>query len=120
MTFGTLVKDKRLAKKMGLRRFCLATNMDPSTWSKVERGLAPPTQNESKLLGIADVLGLNPNERREFLDQAKVASGRIPEGVQQDRDLMEVLPAFFRTIQDMRPSQEEFRAYVEAMVKHES
>ena len=120
MLFGSYVKQKRLHNKMGLRRFCKATEIDASPWSKVERNLTAPTQNSGKLLKVADVLGLNDAERTQMMDSANVAAQRIPDDIQEDVELVNILPALFRTIRDIRPSEDELREYIKGLVESEN
>ncbi|MFT5466346.1 MAG: transcriptional regulator with XRE-family HTH domain [Verrucomicrobiales bacterium] len=42
MTFGELIKDLRIEKRLMLRQFCQQLGLDPCNWSKIERGLTPP------------------------------------------------------------------------------
>lgn len=119
MQFGSYVKQKRLDKMMGLRRFCKATELDPSTWSKVERNLTAPTQNSTKLSKVAEVLELDDEEKIELMDAANVAAQRIPDDIQEDAELVSILPALFRTIRDNRPSEDELREYIKGLVDSE-
>ena len=56
--FGEFVKGKRIAKEISLRKFSLLIDVDASNWSKVERGLLSPPQDENKLELIARKLGI--------------------------------------------------------------
>ena len=49
MSFGDLVKDLRIAQQKTLRQFCLEHGHDPSNWSKIERGINTPPQDEKTL-----------------------------------------------------------------------
>jgi transcriptional regulator with XRE-family HTH domain len=120
MTFGSLVKQKRIDKRIGLRQFCLALSIDPGTWSRVERDLEAPIQNEAKLKNIANFLGLLESEMEDFMYQAKLATGKLPDDVRSNVDLMSVLPAFFRTVNNVKPTQEELRHYVDKLLDYET
>ena len=39
---------------------------DPSNWSKVERGVLPPPQNEEKNRRIFEALGINDDEKKNW------------------------------------------------------
>ncbi|MCI0748380.1 MAG: restriction endonuclease [Verrucomicrobia subdivision 3 bacterium] len=56
--FGAFVKSLRERQRLGLRRFCLAHNLDPSNWSKIEREILPPPKDEKTLQSWAKYLGL--------------------------------------------------------------
>ena len=53
MTFGEFVKSKRLQSDSSLREFCKTAELDPSNWSKVERGLLQAPSDRTKLEAIA-------------------------------------------------------------------
>ena len=38
--FEEFIKNRRIAKGLGLREFCKQIEMDASNWSKVERGVS--------------------------------------------------------------------------------
>ena len=59
--FGELIKKIRTEKRLGLREFCLAADFDPSNWSKVERGVSSPPQDQKILNRIVAILGLPEN-----------------------------------------------------------
>lgn len=107
--FGRIVKEKRLEQDVSLREFCRRIEEDPSNWSKVERGVANPPKNKEKLDLIADVLGLKKGseDRVRLYDFAAVDSGIIPEYIKADEQVLEWLPAFFRTVENIKPTKEE-------------
>jgi transcriptional regulator with XRE-family HTH domain len=104
--FGQTLKELRLKKQLSLRDVCKETGYDPSNWSKIERGLIPPP-DEKTMVKWSRVLGLNKKTQREFIDEAKVAQGVIPEDILYDKDAIKCLPAFFRTLRNEKPTKEE-------------
>ena len=76
--FGELIKRLRSQKRLGLREFCVATDCDPSNWSKVERGMLPPPQDTAVLDRIAVILGLpeTSKERDLLFDYAAIDAGK--------------------------------------------
>ncbi len=104
--FGETLKELRLKKRLSLREVCKATGYDPSNWSKIERGLIPPP-DEKIMVKWSKVLGLSQKKQREFIDEAKVAQGAIPEDILSNKDAIECLPAFFRTLRNEKPTKEE-------------
>lgn len=45
--FAEYIKDLRVEKEITLREFCKISGLDPSNWSKIERGIhAPPKSKE--------------------------------------------------------------------------
>lgn len=47
--YGEFIKELRVKKEISLREFCKQIEMDASNWSKTERGLLAPPQDEEKL-----------------------------------------------------------------------
>lgn len=117
--FGEFIKDKRLAMDLSLRKFCKLLNEDPSNWSKVERGLLSPPQEEKKLKNIAQILHIkiDSDEWKKLKDYANVDSAKIPDYIMEDKDVMELLPAFFRTVGSVKPTKEEIDELIKNLKK---
>jgi transcriptional regulator with XRE-family HTH domain len=117
--FGSLVKEKRLALNLGLREFCRKIQEDPSNWSKVERGINAPPQSIEKLNLIANVLGLKKEQEQyiALLDEAAVGAGKIPRDLLSDRQVLNALPAFLRTLGSIKPSEKEIKDLIEILRK---
>ena len=107
--FGKFVKEKRINKGITLREFCRQLELDASNWSKIERGVMSPPQDEEKLKQFAKVLGisLKSEEWQELKDKARIAAGIIPEDILSDEKTLNSLPMFFRTIRSEKPTPEE-------------
>lgn len=117
-TFGELVKRLRAAKRLGLREFCIAADVDPSNWSKVERGVLTPPQNKAALEKIAAILQLAPDakERDLLFDYSAIDAGKIPHYVTEDAELMKRLPVFFRMATGKRPTEDHLIMVAKALV----
>ena len=115
--FGELIKKLRSEKRLGLREFCQEVGCDPSTWSKVERGLLPPPQDNGVLKKVAAALGVHVDSKtwEEMFDQAKIGGGRIPDYVLDDAALVKKLPLFFRTVSGKKPTRRELEKLAEAL-----
>lgn len=113
--FGEFIKQKRLEKRLSLRAFCKLLHEDASNWSKIERGKLSPPQDEQKLRKIAHILGIEKNseEWNTLIDTASVEAGKIPEYLMSDKDVIQALPVFFRTIGSIKPTREELKALIE-------
>lgn len=100
MSFGELVKNLRIAQKKTLRQFCQEHGLDPSNWSKIERGVNHPPHDEGTLKRWACFLGLTPSTDgwSDFMYQAEIDRGRIPREVMADETLLTKLPVFLRTV----------------------
>lgn len=94
---------------------CRKTGYDPSNWSKIERGLLPPSADNKALLKWAKNLGVKEKDRPGFIDRARIAQGIIPEDVLSEKSVLESLPAFFRTLRNEKPSQKEINNLIKLL-----
>lgn len=113
--FGDFIKEQRLKKGMSLRAFCRLIGYDASNWSKIERGVQPPPQEEEKLSKIAQSLDISEgsDEWHLLLDKANIDAGIIPPDILSDEQVFKALPVFFRTLRNERPSVEELEKLIE-------
>jgi transcriptional regulator with XRE-family HTH domain len=118
--YGEFVKEIRMNKEISLREFCKLAEMDASNWSKIERGLLAPPQDEEKLKKIARVLGIKigSDTWKEMKDLANIDAGIIPEDIRSDEEVLKALPMFFRTMRSDKPTVEELDKLIE-MIKKE-
>jgi transcriptional regulator with XRE-family HTH domain len=107
--FGEFIKARRIAKSISLREFCKPIEMDASNWSKVERGLLAPPQDEKKLRKIARGLDIKIGSPlwKEMKDKANIDAGIIPEDILSDEKVLNSLPIFFRTVRSEKPTPED-------------
>ncbi|MBU2544942.1 helix-turn-helix transcriptional regulator [Patescibacteria group bacterium] len=116
--FGKKLKDLRIKKELSLREICRLTKYDPSNWSKIERGKMSPPSDAKTLQKWAEVLGINKSsELQEFVDQAIVAQGIIPQDILSKNDAVDYLPAFFRTLRSKKSTKEEIDKLIELIRK---
>lgn len=107
MMFSEKVKSLRIQKRLTLRDFCEKAALDPSNWSKVERGINPPPGDISQLERLADFFGLTGQEKLTFMDEAALQRGEIPPDVADHEILQKALPAFFRAARGHELSESE-------------
>lgn len=106
--FGQFLKELRIKKGLTLRNACRILDYDPSNWSKIERGKMPPPSDEKTLRKWAKSLGLvDENIIREFVDRANLAQGIMPQDILSQGNVIDFLPAFFRTLRNKKPTQKE-------------
>jgi transcriptional regulator with XRE-family HTH domain len=119
MGYGSEIKKVRLDRRMSLREFCRQVAIDPSNWSKIEREVMPPPQDEDKLRDIAEVLDINPasDEYTRLRDLAFIDAGIIPKDILSDEETLNRLPIFFRTIRHKRPNEEQLKELVDIIRK---
>jgi transcriptional regulator with XRE-family HTH domain len=118
--FGEFIKKRRLDQEISLREFCRLMGIDPSNWSKVERGIIKPPQDEEKLKRIAEIVKIEFGTPlwQEMKDRAKIDVGSIPEDICLDSRVLNSLPIFFRTLRSEKP--EELERLIEFIRKAES
>jgi transcriptional regulator with XRE-family HTH domain len=115
--YGAFLKGLRLEKGLSLRDFSRRIGEDPSNWSKVERGILPAPRDDRKKELIASVLSVTKGseEWNKLEDYASVDSATIPDYIMNDKEALAALPAFFRTIGSVRPTQEEIEKLLEKL-----
>ncbi len=79
-TFGTILREKRLAKKLSLRKFAQLVGVSPTYLSQVEQcNVDPPTADRVKRM--AELLEENPDE---FIALAGRVPQDLPEIIQSE------------------------------------
>lgn len=113
--FGEFIKRLRLDRDIGLREFCRRLSFDASNWSKIERGLLPPPQDNEKLDQISEILGIKKGSElyNEIKDKAAIDAGIIPKDLLSDQETLNSLPMFFRTVRSEKPTAEELKKLIE-------
>jgi transcriptional regulator with XRE-family HTH domain len=117
--FGEFIKERRINKGISLREFCKRVEIDASNWSKVERGLLAPPQDEERLRKIARVLDIKFGSAlwKEMKDKANIDAGIIPNDILSDEKVLNSLPMFFRTIRSEKPTPEELDKLINMLRK---
>lgn len=115
--FNETVKSLRLKKRLTLRDFCSKNGLDPSNWSKVERGVNPPPGDVGLLERLADFFGLTGSDKLAFIDEAALQRREIPGDVAENAILQKALPAFFRAARGHELSEQELQSLAEDIRK---
>ncbi|SMC55320.1 hypothetical protein SAMN02746065_10484 [Desulfocicer vacuolatum DSM 3385] len=113
--FGKFIKSLRIERDIGLREFCRRLSHDASNWSKIERELLAPPQDEEKLNSIAEVLSIKRDSElyNELKDKAAISAGIIPKDLLSNDETLSALPMFFRTVRNEKPTNEELEMLIE-------
>ena len=111
--FNEKIKSLRLQKRLTLRDFCAQIGLDPSNWSKVERGVNPPPGDIGLLERLADFFGLTGAEKLGFIDEAALQRREIPADVADNAILQRALPAFFRAARGHELTEQELNSLAE-------
>lgn len=116
MNFSQFIKTKRIAARLSLREFCRLLGIDPSNWSKVERGVIPPPSDAQFLDRISETLSLDWNDKIEMSDLASLAKGQIPPDL-QEADVLAKMPAFFRAIRGQEYNESDLQEMISGVRK---
>ena len=109
--FNELLHEKRMAARLTLREFCRLAEEDPANFSRIERGLRTPP-NDDVVSRYAKVLKLVGQELQDFLDLAAIFRRELPKDI-PDEALADKLPAMLRTIDRIRPGREQLENAIE-------
>lgn len=115
--FYETVKALRLQKRLTLRDFCEQVGLDPSNWSKVERGINPPPGDIGLLERLAEFFGLTGAEKLGFIDAAALQRRELPADVADHALLQKALPAFFRAARGHELTEEELKTLADDIRK---
>lgn len=116
-SFGCFVRRLREERRVGLRQFCASLNIDPSRWSKIERGVLQPPHEDKILKAIAKLLSikLNTDEWIQLKDLAVLGRGELPKDILEDEELVGCLPLVFRTLRNEKPTRDQLVQLVDLM-----
>lgn len=106
-TFGGFIKEKRLSIQITLREFCKKASVDPSNWSKVERGILPPPKSREILEAIAFALDINIESEDWNTMKELAVIGNMPQQLLTNDILLKKLPVFFRTVRGDKPTKKD-------------
>lgn len=114
-SFGDYFKQCRIASGFTLRAFCEHHKLDPGNLSKLERGILPPPESDSKIEEYATMLGLKKGSSvwYEFFDLAAAERGRIPKDLLSDDEVLGKLPVLFRTLRGAKVSDRHLDQLIE-------
>jgi transcriptional regulator with XRE-family HTH domain len=117
MKFNELLKSLRIERQVTLRQCAADLGVDPSNWSKIERGVNPAPKDVTILKQWSDYFGLKGESEAEFMDAAALSRNEIPTDIASDEQLMRVLPAFFRSLRGSDMSNEKLQEFVKDLRK---
>lgn len=117
--FGSLLKRLRVGSNQTLRVFCRSHGFDPGNFSRLERGLYPPPQNQDLLRSYATALGLEEGSDGwlELFDLAAAERGEFPRDLLDDEKLLDKLPMLFRTLRATPVDEDKLDNLVEEIRK---
>lgn len=113
MKFGEQLKEYRIRKGLTLRHCSGELGVDPSNWSKLERGVNAAPKDIELIDSWAAYFGLKDGEKLDFLDAAAISRRELPADLASDEKVLAALPAFFRAARGAELSDEQLRQFVE-------
>lgn len=116
--FGEYVIELRAHNRITLREFCRLIKIDPSNWSKIERGVLSPPKSKEVLDEIANVLQLKKGSEEYHLLIDLAAVSFIPKELISEDSLVDKLPVFFRTLRGQSPTRSELEELI-TIIKEE-
>ena len=115
MTFGEQLKDLRIRKQLTLRQCSEQLGVDPSNWSKFERGINPAPKDTSIIEEWARYFGLRGATKQALLDAAALSRSELPPDLASDDKVLAALPAFFRAMRGAELDEAQLREFVESV-----
>lgn len=119
-SFGELLKNLRIARRLTLRQCAVEIGWDASNWSKMERGVNPAPKDEVQTGHMADFFELKDKTRGEFLDLASISRREIPRDMASDATVIAALPVFFRAVRGKELTEESLKSFMEDLRRVES
>lgn len=113
MSFGQLLKEVRIQRRLTLRQCSAALGVDPSNWSKIERGVNPAPKDIGVLEHWASSFQLAGDARQAFFDAAALSRRELPQDIASDARILQALPAFFRAMRDSEMDQAKMDQFVQ-------
>ena len=113
--FGEYIKILRIKERITLREFCRSAGIDPSNWSKIERGLMPPPKSKEVLESVRKAIGLKHNSEEYTTLKELAVIGHVPADLLENQKVVDKLPVFFRTLRGEKPTREELENLVKIL-----
>lgn len=108
MDFCQFFKQKRQAIGT-VRQFASDNDYDAAYISRLENGITMPPKDSAKLekLGLSLGITKGSEEWQEFIDLAAIAKNELPDDLRDNKRIVSVLPAFYRTLRKDKLDEDE-------------
>lgn len=119
LTFGDFFRTKRIAIGLTLRTFSERFGYDPGNISRLERNILSPSLDDEKLAGYAIALQIKngSGEWVLFHDLAHTAKGTLPKDILRNKQILTLLPAFYRTARGEKLDKNKIKALIRLLNK---
>jgi len=119
MEFGEFFYEKRIERKLTLRKFSRMLGVDAGYISRLERGKVKAPQQRAQLDYFAKHLGIigNKEEYEKFIDLANISNKSYGIDEIKDEHLLDKLPVFLRTVNNKGLNPEKLDALIDLIRK---
>ena len=114
--FGEFISKKRVEKKITLRKMADMLGVSPAFLTDVEKDRRNPFDME-KLIQLAELLGLTPEENSQMLDLAGKKRNAVAPDLPKYIMERDYVSAALRTARDLDAGEEEWNQFVEELRK---
>ena len=116
--FGLMYRALRLQAGLGLREFCIQSELDPAYISRLERGrIKLPKREKIEELALAVGLERGTAQWTELLTQADIEAERIPKEILDDEEVIELLPAVCRSLNNRKADRDKVLKLMDLLKK---
>ena len=114
INFSNFFFNRRVSLGYTLRKFCRNKGYDVGYISRIENGLIEPPSSPRKLKALATALELDPETSKwvVFFDLASACKGRIPQDLTKNSVIINLLPAFYRTLRKEQITQQDINKLI--------
>ncbi|MFC1544589.1 helix-turn-helix domain-containing protein [Gemmatimonadota bacterium] len=115
--FGELLKELRQKQGYTLREYCRKFDQDPAYISRLERGKIAPPVKDDLLEKLARSFNFEEgsDDWKNFIRLALVSAGRIPDEIMSDEEALKHLPAFLRTLNGEKLTEEQLDTLIQVI-----
>lgn len=118
-SFGEMLYNERISRKLTLREFCRKYDFDPAQVSKIENNLLKVPKSKVFLKKVAKAIGIkvDSDDYSYICDLADISRGEIPQDLQSN---LSILPAFFRKARGKKITEKDLKELVKLITAPES
>ena len=117
MNFANYFSDLRKATGLSMRKFATTKGYDVGYISRIEAGITRPPVETEKMEALAAALEIRKETKQwvEFFDLAAASRAELPADLKEDQAVLNLLPAFYRTLRREKISEDEVDKLLEKL-----
>lgn len=118
-SFGTYLRELRLAKNLSLRKFSKLVGWLPSNLSNLENDKINPPRDLTILRKFASILELSEGSKEwsKFFNLSAQNTGKIPADLVAYAEEVELMPQMFRTVANKKLTKEQIQKLINDIKK---